>query len=47
VTLWVWVLPVVGLFLLGLGLFAYFQPRRPLPKELLEEAERRLKEPPA
>jgi cytochrome c-type biogenesis protein CcmH len=47
VTLWVWVLPVVGLFLLGLGLFAYFRPRRPLPKELLEEAERRLKEPPA
>jgi len=47
VTLWVWVLPVVGLFLLGLGLFAYFRPRRPLPEELLEEAERRLKEPPA
>jgi len=47
VTLWVWVLPLVGLFLLGLGLFAYFRPRRPLPEELLEEAERRLKEPPA
>ncbi len=47
VTLWVWVLPVVGLFLLGLGLFAYFRPQRPLPQELLEEAERRLKEPPA
>ena len=31
--------------LLGLGLFAYFRPK-PLPKELLEEAERRLKEPP-
>ncbi|AEG33814.1 cytochrome c-type biogenesis protein [Thermus thermophilus] len=45
VTLWVWVLPVLGLLLLGLGLFAYFRPR-PLPKELLEEAERRLKEPP-
>ncbi|MCS6868669.1 MAG: cytochrome c-type biogenesis protein CcmH [Thermus sp.] len=46
-TLWVWVLPLVGLFLLGLGLFAYFRPKRPLPPELLEEAERRLKEPPA
>mgnify|MGYP003406777306 CR=1 FL=1 len=45
VTLWVWVLPVLGLLLLGLGLFAYFRPK-PLPKELLEEAERRLKEPP-
>ncbi|MGC8968673.1 MAG: cytochrome c-type biogenesis protein [Thermus sp.] len=45
VTLWVWVLPVLGLILLGLGLFAYFRPK-PLPKELLEEAERRLKEPP-
>jgi len=47
VTLWVWVLPVAGLLVLGLGLFAYFRPRRPLPMELLEEAERRLKEPPA
>ncbi|MGC8876307.1 cytochrome c-type biogenesis protein [Thermus sp.] len=45
VTLWVWVLPFLGLILLGLGLFAYFRPK-PLPKELLEEAERRLKEPP-
>lgn len=41
VTLWVWVLPLLGLFLLGLGLAAYFRPR-PLPKELLEEAERRM-----
>ena len=47
VTLWVWVLPVLGLVLLGLGLFAYFRSRKPLPPELLEEAERRLKEPPA
>ncbi|UZX15534.1 cytochrome c-type biogenesis protein CcmH [Thermus sp. PS18] len=47
VTLWVWVLPVLGLVLLGLGLFAYFRPKKPLPPELLEEAERRLKEPPA
>ncbi|AFV76633.1 cytochrome c-type biogenesis protein CcmH [Thermus oshimai] len=45
-TLWAWVLPLVALLLLGLGLFAYFRPR-PLPKELLEEAERRMKEPPA
>lgn len=47
VTLWVWVLPVLGLVLLGLGLLAYFRPKKPLPPELLEEAERRLKEPPA
>ncbi|WP_105317692.1 cytochrome c-type biogenesis protein [Thermus tenuipuniceus] len=47
VTLWVWVLPVLGLVLLGLGLFAYFRPKKPLPPELLEEVERRLKEPPA
>ncbi|WP_117237409.1 cytochrome c-type biogenesis protein [Thermus sediminis] len=46
-TLWVWVLPVVGIFLLGLGLFAHFRPHKPLPQELLEEAERRLKEPPS
>uniref|UniRef100_A0A7C5REC0 Cytochrome c-type biogenesis protein n=1 Tax=Thermus caliditerrae TaxID=1330700 RepID=A0A7C5REC0_9DEIN len=46
VTLWVWVLPVLGLALLGLGLFAYFRPKKPLPPELLEEAECRLKEPP-
>ncbi|MDM7324184.1 MAG: cytochrome c-type biogenesis protein CcmH [Thermus sp.] len=46
VTLWVWVLPVVGLILLGFGLFAYFRPKKPLPPDLLEEAERRLKEPP-
>ncbi|WP_423247857.1 cytochrome c-type biogenesis protein [Thermus altitudinis] len=45
VTLWVWLLPVLGLILLGLGLFAYFRPKKPLPPELLEEAERRLKEP--
>ncbi|WP_337845018.1 cytochrome c-type biogenesis protein CcmH [Thermus sp.] len=45
-TLWAWVLPLVALALLALGLFAYFRPR-PLPKELLEEAERRMKEPPA
>lgn len=47
VTLWVWVLPVLGFALLGLGLFAYFRAKKPLPPELLEEAERRLKEPPA
>ncbi|WP_028490703.1 cytochrome c-type biogenesis protein [Thermus islandicus] len=41
VTLWVWVLPLLGLLLLGLGLSAYFRPR-PLPRELLEEAERRM-----
>lgn len=41
VTLWVWVLPFLGLLLLGLGLSAYFRPR-PLPRELLEEAERRM-----
>ncbi len=46
-TLWVWLLPLAGLLLLGAGLFAYFRPRRTLPPELLEEAERRLKEPPA
>lgn len=46
-TLGVWLLPVAGLLLLALGLFAYFRPRRALPPELLEEAERRLKEPPA
>ena len=45
ITLWVWLLPVLGLALLGLGLFAYFRPKKPLPPELLEEAERRLKEP--
>lgn len=44
VALWAWVLPLVGLLLLGLGLFAYFRPRRALPRELLEEAERRLGE---
>ncbi|GAA6755819.1 cytochrome C biogenesis protein CcmH [Thermus sp. 2.9] len=44
VTLWAWVLPAVALILLALGLFAYFRPKK-VPKELLEEAERRLKEP--
>ncbi|APD08815.1 MULTISPECIES: cytochrome c-type biogenesis protein [Thermus] len=46
VTLWAWVLPGLALLLLGLGLFAYFRPKR-VPQDLLEEAERRLKEPPA
>lgn len=45
ITLWVWILPFLGMGLLGLALLGYFRPRRALPPEVLEEAERRLKEP--
>ncbi|TBH15349.1 cytochrome c-type biogenesis protein [Thermus thermamylovorans] len=44
ITLWVWVLPFLGMGLLGLALLGYFRPKKALPPEVLEEAERRLRE---